>query len=131
MPILLKYLMQHLEREAKENYNGQPSVVVWDELLQIHDQELIMALPESNMMIGNVIRTQNVNKCALPRILQECVFKPPDDTILDGEHFLQLDSDVNYLNHMVIFYTQEGLWHLVTSRIIYCDGIFKAVPCIF
>ena len=74
---------------------------------------------------------KNVDKCALSRTSQEYVFRAPYDTTLGGEHFLELDSGVNDPNHVVIFCTKEEIWYLITSRIMYCDGIFKAVSHIF
>ncbi|XP_072153351.1 uncharacterized protein [Bemisia tabaci] len=92
-------------------------------------EDVLMTLPDRNLLRGIVNSVQNKERPPVPASLQDIVIEPPYNSTKNQELFLHYDSaEALPDNRFLIFTTEGNLRILSTSRLIYGDGTFKTVP---
>lgn len=119
-------VVRDIKRRAEENPNAPPAQIYRAEVSKIGNKEdIISNLPQKNDLIRNINRIHNRNRPQNVNSLENLQILPPYDRTLNGELFLQYDSQTDDL----LFSTHREIW--VVCRVILCDGTFKTVPSMF
>lgn len=116
---------------AERDPNVNPSMIVQEVTNEITDEEVLQRLPERQTLLRGINRAQNRNRPANPLSLNDLNFRSPYTETLNGERFLQYDTELADGNRVVIFYTIDDLRRLCSSESIFMDGTFKTVPSLF
>lgn len=125
----VKKVVNAIKQRARQTPNELPVNIVRDVVEEVTDEEVLMELPDRNLLRRVVNSTQNQERPPVPATLQDIVIAPPYNATKNQFLFLQYDSENNFPgSRFLIYTTEENLRILSTSRLLYGDGTFKTVP---
>lgn len=129
--ILMDRHVRGIKRRAMSNPNEPPAKIIDQELVSETNEEVLMRMPQRRNLLRSVSRYQNLNRPAIPSILNELEIIDPYNKTLEGERFLLYDSGVEDEDRLIIYATDDDLRRLCASEVVYCDGTFKCAPRLF
>ncbi|CAG2215508.1 unnamed protein product [Mytilus edulis] len=135
MQLRVDDVLQRMKSRCKDELTAIPTIYE-EELVKLRDREwnddthqLVEHIPTFYSCKDQLYNERHKLIPALPTTVEDITVDGEWAQTTTGQPFLLADDNTN--GRMLVFSTQENLYHLAAADTIYCDGTFYVCPTLF